>query len=174
MNVAMIAELSMARRSAAWANPENWHASSHTVAPAISDPGRGSRASTGRMPLQVTAYEPNRMASASPIETRSDTEPYMPYSAIENARKRCAHPHQATAQFSVFWTHTNSSNRPSIASISTVRKNSVLRSMYMHRHSACRGPPLACFRRLPNLEAESESARSDFHKNLAKTLLKDI
>ena len=41
----------------------------------------------------------------------SDTEPYMPNSATEPARKRCAQPHQATARIPEFWIQANSSSK---------------------------------------------------------------
>jgi hypothetical protein len=67
MNVAMMVALSETRMVEAWANSENWHASSQTVAPVISEPGGGLRPSKMRAPVQVTAYEPNRMTSATVI-----------------------------------------------------------------------------------------------------------
>src|SRR6516165_9720029 len=73
------------------------------------------------------------MASASPIETRSVTEPCMLYSASDNVRSRCANPHQATARFSVFCTHTNNNSSPNKASMSIVRRNSACRLIDMHQ-----------------------------------------
>ena len=89
---------------------------SQSAAPPNKPSGLGERPSNTRAPVQVTAKAVNRTALARSIEMRSDTEPYMPNSTTDAARRRCALPHQATAMMPEFWTQANSSSRPSMAS----------------------------------------------------------
>src|ERR1051326_5798964 len=69
----------------------------HRIAPPTMYIGSGFRPSNTRAPDQVTAKAVNNSALARSIEIASDTEPYMPNSTTEAARRRCAEPHQATA-----------------------------------------------------------------------------
>src|SRR6266568_4621806 len=79
----------------------------HSTAPPTRYIGSGGRPSNTRAPDQVTAKAVNRMALARSMEIASDTEPYMPNSITEAARKRCAQPHHATARIPEFWIQAN-------------------------------------------------------------------
>src|SRR3954452_3346963 len=74
----------------------------HNPAPPPRYIGSGGLPSNTRAPDQVTAKAVNKMALARSIEIASDTEPYMPNSITDAARKRCAQPHQATARIPEF------------------------------------------------------------------------
>src|SRR3954465_5038947 len=116
------------RSSGPGPKPDHCAARSHTPAPAINDPGSGSRPLNTRAPFQVTPKDENSSTFGRSIESRSGTEPYIPYRSTELARKRCAHAHHPTAVTRLFCTHTSRSSRPRIASTSMVSRKSVLTS----------------------------------------------
>src|SRR4029079_8769388 len=100
----------------------------HRIAPPTIYISSGARPSNTRAPDQVNAKAVNSSALARSIEIASDTEPYMPNSAMEPARSRCAQPQQATAWMPEFSIHANSSSTSNIDSTQTLTRNSVLTS----------------------------------------------
>src|SRR4026208_975131 len=77
---------------------------SHSTAPPNNPMMLGERPSNTRAPVQVKAKAMNRIAFDRSMEIHSGAEPYMPNSTTEEARSRCAQPHQATAVIAEFWT----------------------------------------------------------------------
>src|SRR6266436_6067243 len=79
-----------------------WLTKNHRIGPVRTYTGCGARWSKTRAPVHVTPNDRNRTALARSIETKSDTDPYIPNSAIDADRIRCAQPHHATARICVF------------------------------------------------------------------------